>query len=148
MESRWRSCMHRAVIVVFSVCVAGLLISGCSAGADVARVEGEIAGFRQLVIADKFHEIYSASANDLRNTTSEKDFTDLLSAVKRKLGPLQSSQQLNWQTMSVNGNSTIKIVFKSQYTGGDATEQFTYKFDGQSYLLAGYNINSNALIIK
>jgi hypothetical protein len=40
------------------------------------------------------------------------------------------------------------LVYKTRYAGGEATETFVYRIKSESALLAGYHINSNALITK
>ena len=42
----------------------------------------------------------------------------------------------------------VTINYQAQYEKGAASEQFVFRIDGGKALLAGYNINSDALILQ
>jgi hypothetical protein len=77
-----------------------------------------------------------------------EDFVALLEAVHRKLGELKSADKQNWNINFHTSGTFVTLTYKTSYSEGDAAEQFVYRIDGGAASLAGYHINSNALILK
>ena len=76
------------------------------------------------------------------------DFVAVLDAVHRKLGTVQKTERQTWNVNYHTSDTFATLVYKTQYVGGEATKTFVYRIKGGSALLAGYHINSNALITK
>ena len=72
----------------------------------------------------------------------------LLTAIHQKLGNVKTSTQLTWKVFSGTSGTFATIVNKSQYEQGAADEQFVYRIDNGVAKLAGYHINSLALVTK
>ena len=66
----------------------------------------------------------------------------------RKLGKVESSEQNNWRMNTTPQGTFVMIARNTKFEKGAAQETFTYKREGEELLLAGYNINSAALIIN
>jgi len=127
--------------------IVGLfLLAGCSMSKDTKVAEEAVPRFHALMNAGAFDAIYEAAADELKQATSEKDFTDLLAAVKRKLGSMQRTSQDNWGINYHTSGTFVTLVYKTSYKNGDATEQLVYRIKDGSARLAGYHINSNALL--
>ena len=122
------------------------LVAGCSLGADVPVAEKAVTAFHQQLDAGQFAESYKGASSEFRSATTEADWVKLAGAVHRKLGKFLSSTQLGWNDQSTTSGHFIALGYKSKFEHGDATEQFTYRIDGGKASLAGYNVNSNALI--
>ena len=125
-----------------------LVISACSVSQDKKTAEDEVQKFHSAFNAGEFHAIYSASADELKQTENEEDFVKLLAALNRKLGKLENTTQNTWHVNSQFTGTFVVLVYKSKYEHGDANEQFTYLVKDKVAKLAGYNINSNALITQ
>jgi hypothetical protein len=126
--------------------IAAVLLGGCSSGKDAALAGAQIPGFRQLMAEQKFEEIYDAAADDLKRATTRQDMVALLAAVDRKLGPVKSTQQVKWNVNFRTSGTFVTLGFKTQFERGDGNETFVYRVEDDKALLAGYHINSNALI--
>ncbi len=80
------------------VAAANFLLMFATAGANthLNKAEAEVERSLELMTAGKLVEIYSESTDELRLATSEKEFTDPLSAVRRKLGQFKFAERTNW----------------------------------------------------
>jgi len=105
--------------------------------------------FHRAVDSSAFDGIYAGSSRDLKASASSASLIQLLSAVHRKLGDFQSGKTVNWNDNVALGNGRfVTIVYAARYARGDATENFLYRLDGDHAALAGYHINSVALIVN
>jgi hypothetical protein len=121
-------------------------LAGCSAGADVSLAEAEVPKFHQMLDSGQSSQIYSTSSEDLKGVATQSDFRALLDAVHRKLGPTRSSEKRSWNINFHTSGEFVTLVYETQYAQGNATEQFVYRIQANQALLAGYHVNSNALI--
>ncbi|HXZ92267.1 MAG TPA: DUF4019 domain-containing protein [Burkholderiales bacterium] len=126
--------------------LAAVLLGGCSSGEDLALAEAQIPLFRQQVAAHQFAQVYREAADDLRQAATEHDVVALLSAVDRKLGNVQSAQANGWNVNFHTSGTFVALAFKTRFERGSAAETFVYRISGGKALLAGYHINSNALL--
>ncbi len=131
-------------------CLLGLLfvLLGCSVSADTAAAEQAVPRFHQSLDAGQFAEIYELSSDDLKKVASKHEFLSLLEAVHRKLGNTKSSEKQTWNINYHTSGTFVTLVYKTTYTEGEASERFVFRMRGNVATLAGYYINSNALILK
>ena len=115
---------------------------------DSAVAEAKIPEFHSLLDAGEFRAIYAASADDLKKVASEKDFVALLDAVHRKLGQVKTTTRQTWLVNSRTSGTFVTLTYKTVFAKGDATEQFVYRIENDQAVLAGYSVNSLALITK
>src|SRR6266568_3611894 len=84
--------------------------------------------------------------------TAETDFSALLGAMHRKLGRVVSTTQTGVFSQDRAGTdisgSFISFTYETTFADGSGTEKFNWRVDGKQVRLVGYNINSNALILK
>lgn len=125
-----------------------LVLSGCSPTADTEAAEQAVPKFHQLLDAGRFAEIYELSSEELKKVASKQDFLALLEAVHRKLGNTKSSQKQTWNINYHTSGTFVTLVYKTTYAEGEASEKFVFRMHDKAAVLAGYHINSNALILK
>ena len=125
-----------------------ILLAGCSMSADTKMAEGAVERFHTMLDAGQFQDIYAESADDLKKVTTQEKLTALLEAVHRKLGVMKSSMKQSWNVNYHTSGTFITLVYATVYQGGDAREQFMYRLEGADAKLAGYYINSDALVLK
>lgn len=136
-------------IPTFLIIVAALFLpSGCGMTKSKAAAEKEVNRFHQQLDNADFKAIYAAAHADFKAASKEKDFIALLEAVHRKLGTVQKSDSAGWRVNSFNLKTNVVLTYHTKFAGGDATETFDYRLDGDSAQLYSYNINSQALITK
>jgi hypothetical protein len=64
------------------------------------------------------------------------------------LGKTKSAEKRGWNVNYHTSGTFVTLTYKTSYVEGEADEQFVYRLEGTVALLAGYHINSNALIVK
>lgn len=128
--------------------IVTLLIAGCSSSANIKLAEQAIPLFHEMLDASQFDEIYAASAEDLKKVADKKEFVTLLEAVHRKLGNTKASAQKGWNVNYHTSGAFVTLTYATTYAEGEASERFVYRMQGSTALLAGYHINSNALLVK
>jgi hypothetical protein len=125
---------------------AGLLASACSPAQDMSTVQADIASFHGQLNAAQFQPIYDRAAADMKSASSQRDFTKFLAAVHRKLGNFQSGQISSWNDSLTQQGHVVTIGYAAKYDQGPAQESFVYRIEGERAQLAGYHVNSMALI--
>jgi hypothetical protein len=133
---------------ILSGLVALAMLSGCGAVKGKAAAERAVTDFHSKLDAADLKTIYDGAHADLKQASTNKDFTILLEAVHRKLGTVQKSEEAGWNVSSVNLQTNVTLTYKTKFAEGDAIETFVYRVNRGSALLCGYNINSTALITK
>lgn len=134
---------------IFILLLALLLtLSGCSPVANTAAAEQAVPQFHQLLDAGQFSEIYELSSEELKKVASKQDFLALLEAVHRKLGNTKSSEMQSLNITYKTSGTFLTLVYKTNFAEGEASERFVFRTHDKVALLAGYYINSNALLLK
>lgn len=128
--------------------LALILASACGVKQAFGDSDAKISVFHADLDSERFDEIWKETSPVFRKATSEKEFQQLLAAVHRKLGKVESSEQNNWRMNTTPQGTFVMIARNTKFEKGAAQETFTYKREGEELLLAGYNINSAALIIN
>lgn len=116
---------------------------------DIGTVDKSVSAFHEQLNSADFHGIYGTTDDGFRKVMSEEKFSALLGAVHRKLGNVTNASRGNYR---VNWDSTwgktATVSYSTHFDGGDATEQFIWRFNGDRPMLLNYTINSDALIEK
>ena len=136
-------------LAVLSLMVFLALLAACSSADDMDAARAASANFHSQLDAGQFDQIWEASGVELKNASSQQDFTDLLEAVHRKLGQVSSTKETHWGVRMVTAGTFIDLAYSTTFEGGAAVEQLVWHIDAAGKaLLVGYHINSNALITK
>jgi len=129
-------------------CLA-VLICGCSGMfKGKAASEKAVREIHQLYNDGKMTEIRAAANSVFKNATSEKEWSDLMSAVQRKLGKVTSTANAGFNVRTFNLTTTVVLQQKTIFEQGSAHETFTFEMSGDKAVLVGYNIASKDLILK
>jgi len=132
-----------ATIVIAAAC-AGLAAKGTG--------ETAIARFHEQLDAERYDEIWMETDDAFKKVTAQADFSALLGAVHRKLGRVVSATQTGVFSQDRAGTeisgSFISFTYETTFAEGIATEKFNWRVDGKLVRLVGYNVSSNALILK
>lgn len=133
---------------ILLVAAAALALSACSLGKDIPAAAAAATHFHQQLDAGKFAETWQDAAPDLRGATPRDKWLALLDAVHRKLGKFRSAK-----TVGTNDNINTSAHFivlnqQAQYEHGAAQEEFVFRITDGKAALAGYHVNSDALILN
>jgi hypothetical protein len=125
-----------------------LLLGGCSMKEDMAAGDKAVAAFHQALDAGRFQQIWAQSAADMKATTAQDRLVALLDTAHRNLGRFKSGSQIGFNDNVSTGGHMLTVNYQAQYERGPATEQFVFRIDGGRALLAGYRVNSDALVVR
>ncbi len=124
------------------------LTSSCSLGKGKELGESAAVQFHNQFNAGQYKEIYNQADEGFRKAAKESDVIALLEAVRRKLGTVKQSNQNGWSVNSTPTGTTVTLQYNTEFTEGNATEQFVFVVSGDKAVLYKYNINSPLLITK
>jgi DNA phosphorothioation-dependent restriction protein DptG len=124
------------------------LAAGCSPLQDTKSADTVIADFHQKLNTGDFAGIYNASSPELKAADPQDKIVQVLSAIHRKLGMFKSGKDTGWNDRVTTGGHFLSIGYAAQYERGTATESFTFRVDGAQARLAGFNVNSEALLLN
>jgi hypothetical protein len=133
---------------VFTAAAALSLLSACSPSSDVPLAQAGVASFHQQLNGQRFDAIYAGSGKDFKGATTQADFVQLLAAIHRKLGNFQSGASGSWNDSALTSGHFVTLSYSAKYERGSADETFIYRIDAGRALLAGYHVNSTALIVN
>lgn len=140
--------MRRTMASSVAVLSLAVMLTGCSAQRDMNSADAAVTHFHAQLNAGNFDQIYADSDNLMKNATSREKFVNLLSAVHRKLGSAKSTDRKGFFINYGNQGETIRLTYSTQYEVDTAGEEFVFHRNGKEMLLAGYHINSDALITQ
>jgi hypothetical protein len=128
--------------------VVTLLTGSCSMVKDSKTAEPAVEKFHQQFNAGDFAQIYADCGDQMKGVATEKQLTDLLDAVHRKLGTYQNSNEVSWHVDMGPLTNMVTLVYDTQFSEGKGTEHFVISVKGEVAKVEGYNINSTDLIVK
>ena len=124
------------------------LTSSCSLGQGKELGESAVVLFHNQFNAGQFKEIYDQADIAFRKSAKEDEVVALLEAVRRKLGTIKQSNASGWRVNATPTETTVRMQYNTEFTEGNATEQFIFLVSGDKAILYNYNINSPLLITK
>jgi len=139
--------MRKLASVMFC-CAIFFAQGGCGSSKDVKAAEENVSNFHKQLDSQDFLNIYDQADPKLREVTKSDEFIGLLTAIHKKLGNFQSATQPGYFVNFTTSGTTIRLTYTTKYAEGDAQEVFIWRKNGNDLRLLGYNINSNALIVK
>ena len=113
-----------------------------------AASEKAVAAVHQLFNDGKMMEIRAAADSKFKNSTSEKEWVEMMNAVQRKLGKVTGTSNAGFNIRNFNLTTTVVLQQSTTFEQGTATETFTFEMSGDKAVLVGYNITSKDLITK
>jgi len=128
--------------------VGYMLLASCSPSVDLPAGEKAIAGFHEQLNAGNFNGIYAASGSLMKGAVSSAKMVQIFDAVHRKLGAFQKGSTEGWRDNVTTSGHVLAITYSAQYARGKAEENFTFSFKGETAILEGYFVNSDALILS
>ena len=137
--------IRRLVIAASAI----VLLTGCSVFLkDKAAADKAVVDFHQQFNDDKTADIYTASHSGFKAASTQQEFTDLMAAVRRKLGKVVQSTNVGFNVRSFNLVTTVYINQQTTFEQGKGIESFTFQMSNGQAVLQGYHISSKELILK
>jgi len=119
--------------------------TGLIQGKDAA--EDAIGVFHERFNAEKFDAIYASASEAFRRDTPKNEFRVRLRAVRGSLGSVTDSDTANWQLSTRNFTTRVRVMARTTFDHGSATETFTYIMDDGRARLRAYDIETGEPIL-
>jgi hypothetical protein len=131
-------------IAALSTVVVGAAAGCAKSGLSQQATESATRDFRQRYERGEFGQLYASAAPEFRAGASEALFVEAMNSMSQKLGSWQSAKPLGLRRVAGDDHKMVS-QFKSQFSKGEATENFVWRDEGGTPILVGYHINSRAL---
>lgn len=126
-----------------------LLTISCSSlmkGKELA--EPAVEKFHAQFNEEKYSEIYNQADDEFKKSVTEQQLTELLMAVRRKLGTVKNASAAGWKVNTTTNGTFANVTYEVEFSEGKGTEQFVFRINDDKALLYNYNVNSPLLITK
>jgi hypothetical protein len=120
--------------------------AACSPGTDVPAAEQGVASFHSALDSGRYAAIHASSSAEMKGTTSADDLARLLAVVHDRLGRFRGGKTRSWNDSRTTSGHFVTLDYAATYERGTAEENFVFRIDDGRAALAGYHVNSNALI--
>jgi len=123
-------------------------VNACAVGQDTKAAEAVVAEFREHMASAALGDIYDAAADDWKKAMSRDDTRAFLGAVNRKLGAVKTSKQTGWRDDVTTNGHLVTLEYHTEFEHGDGDEAFVVRLKNAHGQLAGYHINSMAMMVN
>jgi len=99
-----------------SVVLAVLLLSaGCTANESKTTAEQAVPEFHARYNASRFDLIYQTADDRFRKAAPKNEYDAFMSAVRRKLGRVKSSDLQTWTVFVGTSGTKVTLVYNTQF---------------------------------
>lgn len=131
-----------------SLALIVLILTGCSDTINgLSIAEPKVEEFHQQLKNAEYDRIYESTHEEFKKATTKEKFTQMLEAIRRKLGAVKNTQAVNWKVNTKNFRTYVMIVQETEFEKGKGTETFTFSVADDDARLIGYYINSMDMMI-
>ena len=132
-------------VVVIAAC-AGFLYFGYRQVAGGGEVAREVDRFFEDIDAGRAAEFYrSATSAEFKRATSEKQFLEIATATRERLGKLQSKTATGFNVRSQNLTTTVEAAYDCHFERGRASVNVRFQHEGDRWLLQHFRVDSPRL---
>jgi hypothetical protein len=110
--------------------------------------EKAVINFHSLFNQQNFRSIYENTHEKFKKGVTEKEYTQLLETIHRKLGKETKTTNKSWYVKTHNLTTYVTLGQETTYENGKGIETFVYIINDSKAFLFNYNINSTDLIMK
>jgi hypothetical protein len=126
------------------ICLAIAIVtsSACSLAVDHSSVQSEVSRFHDQFNDDDAQGIYESADESFRKAVGREEFFRFLTQIRERLGRFvrQTERAYSAQTQVGSTASFVKVTYASVFSGGEATETFTWRLAGGKPTLVAYDI--------
>lgn len=130
------------------ICIFSAFTISCSLAKGKEQGERAVEQFHKQFNESRDREIYQQGDEKFREAVSEAEFSEFLSAVRRKLGTVQNATQTGWHVNATTMRTIATLNYETQFSDGKGNEQFSFLISGEQAKLLRYDINSPLLITR
>ena len=126
-------------------CLA-LALTSCQAAEDTDAAQEGVEAFHRDYDARRFAAVFEKSGAELKKITPRVQFLDFMTAVRSRLGEVQSTKQTGWNVNYDTEGGQITLTYQTVFANGEGTETFIYDTASPPRLI-GYNVNAPELTV-
>ena len=130
-----------------SVAIFLFALAACNPIANLSDAKERIADFHALYNEGDAVRLYGKTGPTFRNETSAQEMRNLFTVISTRLGRIETSEQVNFNVATNNGVTQTVVVMQTQFERGEGIETFTFLGGGDSFELAGWNVDSPRLAL-
>ncbi|MCB1025638.1 MAG: DUF4019 domain-containing protein [Acidobacteria bacterium] len=135
-----------------AVCTGIILLFvslSCSTFIEGNKLAGAaVENFHTQFNKKNFGAIYEGADDEFKKSVTEKEWTELLAAVHRKLGTVKESSSAGWKVNTTTAGTFANLNYEVEFSEGKGTEEFVFVIKDDKALLYNYRVNSPLLITK
>lgn len=135
-------------ILVLALVLMPFAAGACSMLKGKETGERAVVRFHEQFNSGQYADIYRQTDEGFRKATNESDMLALLGAVRRKLGSVKNTNQVNSKVDITYARTVVMLSYETEFTDGRATEHFVYYVSGGSARLYRYDIMSSLLVTR
>ena len=124
-----------------------ILLAACNPVANLGSGDEKVERFHQLYNKSDVESMWQFIGPKFKEVTTRQQLADLVEVLQARLGPVKSSERVNFNVNSSPGGTTTVIQMNTQYELGEGSEVFTFLGNGEDMQLVGWNVNSPRLMI-
>lgn len=126
-----------------------LLLAACGGmNDDAAAARVSVSDFRSYVSSGDHEAIYAMADPLYKKSVTRGQHDKLFSILEKRLGDFGETTETGWKVNYTTNGEFVVLTFNTKFENGDGAETFTWKMTDGNPTLAGYNINSPALLTE
>jgi len=131
-----------------SLIAALFFCNACSMTKYMDAAKQGVTKFHAELNAGHVDQIRESAAPEFRRAATEEQIRGLFTGIRKKLGDAGEWSVIGWNVNVATSGTMVVLRCKTKFAEGDAEESFTWRVEGGAAKLAGYYINSLALVAK
>jgi len=131
----------------YATLLIAVALAACSTPLAIST-EADVAQFHRLLEAEDYAAIWKNTSQDMRRASTEADLSKIFSAINRKLGKVVETKQIGWRTNRTTNGTFAEVQLETRFEKGKGVESFVFRQVDGKLVLAGYNINSNDMMLN
>lgn len=139
---QWSSLQSLITILILAL----LGVTSCDTNETKKRAENTVEDIHILFNEGRYKEIYQRADQTYKDALTETDSNSLFAMLSQKLGNVEQSKMVSWHIDSSTFGTTLRLQYKTEFTKGNATEQFIFMVSNGDTRLTNYDIQSPLLI--
>jgi Protein of unknown function (DUF4019) len=140
--------MNPRFLSAWALLLIGLLVACTNPFKAGQMSDASVTAFHQKLDQEQYHALYAASTREFQSASSEKDVTELFTAIHRKLGNVVSANRTNTFVNATTNGSFVRTNYQTKFAQGQGEESFTWLANGEQLTLVAYHIESRELMVK
>jgi len=132
--------MKKAIILLFSIVLTGVLLSSCGSVSQSDEVGN---GFYEAVKAKDLQKVIAMLDEEALKATSQEVWVEGLENINAQMGDLMNYKRTGFYTSTNNGDTRTTLDYTVTYAKGTLYEKLEFIKRGDEYKITFYQFNEN-----